>query len=165
MLAIRLQRTGRKGHAMYRMIVQDSSRTPTSGRLVAQIGHYDPHSKVVEIKKDKAEFYLSNGAQPSDRVAGLLKQQGVKLPKWVIVSDPQKRTTKHPQKLRKNQPKEEAKPEAKEEPKAEEAAEAPAAEPAEATTEQADKPAEKPAEAESKESPKAKEEPAEPAKE
>lgn len=116
MLAFRLQRTGRKGHAMYRVVVQDSSRTPTSGRLVAQIGHYDPHTKTVIIKKDKAEFYLSNGAQPSDRVAGLFKQEGVKLPKWVSVSDPQKRAIKHPEKLRKNQPKEEAIPEAKDEP-------------------------------------------------
>ena len=44
MLAIRMQRTGRKGHAMFRVVVQESRLTPTSGRVVAMLGSYDPHS-------------------------------------------------------------------------------------------------------------------------
>jgi small subunit ribosomal protein S16 len=106
MLAIRLQRTGRKGHAMFRMVVQDSRRTPTSGKVVAQLGTYDPHAKNVTVDADKASFYLTNGAQPSERVAFLLKAQGVKLPEWVTFASKKATTVRHPEKLRRNQVKE-----------------------------------------------------------
>ncbi len=105
MLAIRMQRTGRKGHAMFRVVVQDSRRTPSSGRVVAYVGSYDPHGKSVILQKDKISFYLENGAQPSDRVAKLLLGEGVTLPKWVKqVSADKKRAIRNPEKLRKNLP-------------------------------------------------------------
>ena len=104
MLTIRMQRTGRKGHAMFRVVVQDSRRTPSSGKIVAQLGHYDPHAKSASVQKDKATFYLEHGAQPSPRVARLLQAEGVTLPKWVKVGVEQKRTTRNPGKLRKNTP-------------------------------------------------------------
>lgn len=106
MLAIRLQRTGRKGHAMFRVVVQDSRRTPTSGKIVAQLGTYDPHSKAVSLDGEKAGFYLSNGAQPSPRAALLLKNEGVKLPDWVAASGKKSGAIRNPEKLRRNQPKE-----------------------------------------------------------
>lgn len=140
MLAIRLQRTGRKGHAMFRMVVQDSRRTPTSGRFVAQLGSYDPHSKTLAIDKEKAAQYLKNGARPSDRVAHLLKEDGVKLPSWVVLESNKKGALRNAEKLRKNQPKEEKAEEPKDEPAKEEApaevevvAEAPTEEAPEAT--------------------------------
>ena len=147
MLAIRLQRTGRKGYAQFRMVVQDSRRTPTSGRFVALLGSYNPHSKSLSIDKEKAELYLKNGARPSDRVARLLKEDGVKLPDWVVLESNKKGALRNAEKLRKNQPKEE-KP--KEEPKAEEPAPevtevAPEAEPVEAVAEAAVVPEETPA--------------------
>ena len=108
MLAIRMQRTGRKGHAMFRIVVQESRYTPKSGKVVAQLGSYDPHTKAVSVVKDKAEFYLKNGAQPSDRAARLLESEGIALPSWYKKSEQKSRTTKSPEKLRKNQPKEEA---------------------------------------------------------
>ena len=108
MLAIRMQRTGRKGHAQFRIVVQDSRLTPTSGRHVAMLGSYDPHAKTNTLDKEKAAFYLSHGAQPSDRVGRLLQAEGVKLPEWVKVpATDKKRTIRHAEKLRKNQPKEE----------------------------------------------------------
>jgi len=112
MLAIRMQRTGRKGHAMFRVVVQDSHLTPTSGKVVALLGSYDPHAKAVTLDKEKAATYLTNGAQPSDRVARLLQSEGVTLPSWVKLSDKKAGQLRHPEKLRKNQnqPKE-AKPE------------------------------------------------------
>ena len=58
MLTIRMQRTGRKGHAMFRVVVQDSRQTPTSGKVVAPLGSYDPHAKTVILNKEKAAFYL-----------------------------------------------------------------------------------------------------------
>ncbi|HSX42802.1 MAG TPA: 30S ribosomal protein S16 [Candidatus Saccharimonadales bacterium] len=108
MLAIRLQRTGRKGHAMFRVVVQDSRRTPTSGKVVALLGTYDPHSKAISLDGEKAAFYLTHGAQPSDRAALLLKNQGVELPKWVADPAQKSGTIRNPEKLRRNQPKEEA---------------------------------------------------------
>jgi len=107
MLAIRMQRTGRKGHATFRVVVQDSRLTPTSGRFVAQLGHYDPHTKTAKIDTEKATFYLSHGAQPSQRVARLIKKEGVKLPDWVTLDTPKERATRNPEKLRSQQPKEE----------------------------------------------------------
>lgn len=108
MLAIRMQRTGRKGHAQFRIIVQESRRSPSSGRVVASLGHYDPHTKTAVLEKEKASTYLTNGAQPSDRVARLLKSEGVKLPDWVKLAAKKKRTIRNAEKLRKNRPAEEA---------------------------------------------------------
>lgn len=111
MLVIRMQRTGRKGHAQFRVVVQDSRRTPTSGRVVARLGSYDPHTKTTTIDKEKAGQYMEHGAQPSERVARLLKSEGVKLPKWVKLEADKERAIRNPEKLRKNQPKEAKKPE------------------------------------------------------
>ncbi|HTE57842.1 MAG TPA: 30S ribosomal protein S16 [Verrucomicrobiae bacterium] len=142
MLAIRMQRTGRKGHAQFRVVVQDSRRTPTSGRVVAALGHFNPHTKTAVIDKEKAAYYLEHGAQPSDRVARLLKNEGVKLPTWVKLPTAKQGATRHAEKLRKNRPAEEAAP--KEIP-----AEEPAAEAAEASAKEAPAQAE-PAAAEEK---------------
>ena len=106
MLAIRMQRTGRKGHAMFRVIVQDARLTPTSGKVVALLGSYDPHAKTATLDKEKAAEFLKNGAQPSDRAALLLKKEGVKLPSWVSVDTKKAGKLKNAEKLRKNQPKE-----------------------------------------------------------
>lgn len=134
MLSIRMQRTGRKGHAMFRVVVQDSRVTPTSGKVVALLGSYDPHAKTVTLDKEKAARFLNNGAQPSDRAALLLQKEGIELPKWVKVSAKRSGAIRHPEKLRRNQPKEETPKEeaapaqeaAAEKPAAEEAAETPA---------------------------------------
>jgi len=110
MLAIRLQRTGRKGHAMFRVVVQESRLTPTSGRVVALIGSHDPHAKTATLNKEKASFYLTNGAQPSPRVVRLFEAEGIAMPTWVKKAGQKERTTRNPEKLRKNQPKEAAAP-------------------------------------------------------
>ncbi len=106
MLAIRMQRTGRSGRAMFRVVVQDARRTPTSGKIVALLGSYDPHAKTAAVDKEKAAFYLKNGAQPSERAARLLKAEGVKMPGWVAVRDDRQGKLRNPEKLRRNQPKE-----------------------------------------------------------
>jgi small subunit ribosomal protein S16 len=108
MLAIRLQRQGKTHFATYRIIVQEAQKQPTSGKVVAFIGAYNPHSKEVSVAKEVAQKYLDNGAQPTPRVAKLLKENGVKLPKWVTEFDGKgAKKTRNPEKLRKNQPKEE----------------------------------------------------------
>lgn len=108
MLTIRMQRTGRTGYANFRVVVQDSRFSPSSGRVVAKIGHYNPHTKEVVLDKEKASEYLKNGAQPSPRVTKLLKAEKISLPDWVNpVDTSKKRSVRKPEKLRKNQPKEE----------------------------------------------------------
>ncbi len=129
MLVIRMQRTGRKGHAQFRVVVQDSRRTPTSGRVVAPLGSYNPHTKETTLDKEKAAFYLEHGAQPSDRVVRLLQAEGVKLPSWVKTAEQKSGKIRNPEKLRRNQPEQEA--------PAEEAVEAPVEEVAEAPVEEA----------------------------
>jgi len=107
MLAIRLQRTGRKGYPTYRLAVQESQLSPSSGRVVAYVGSYNPHTKETNVEVEAAQKYLDNGAQPSPRVASVLEGAGVKLPKWVVRPSQQQGKIKNPEKLRKNQPKEE----------------------------------------------------------
>jgi small subunit ribosomal protein S16 len=131
MLVIRLQRTGRKGHAQFRVVVQDSRRTPTSGKVVAQVGTYDPHGKAINLNKERAQAYLDHGAQPSPRVVSLLKSEGVKLPSWVTKADKKKSAIRNPEKLRRNRP---AEPKAAEAPADETPAETPAEEPAQDAT-------------------------------
>ena len=109
MLAIRLQRVGRKGYPVYRLAVQEAQRHPSSGRVVAYVGTYNPHTKDSNVQVELAQKYLDNGAQPSPRVVKLLKDAGVKLPSWVKqVSTDKQKTIRNAEKLRKNQPKEEA---------------------------------------------------------
>ena len=108
MLAIRLQRLGRKAYPVYRLAVQEASRHPSSGRVVMYVGNYNPHTKEPNINVEMAQKYLDNGAQPTPRVAKLLKEAGVKLPKWVKEFKGGKtKTVRNAEKLRKNQPKEE----------------------------------------------------------
>ena len=109
MLAIRLQRLGRNAYPTYRLAVQESQRHPSSGRVVAYVGSYNPHTKQATIQVEAAQKFLDNGAQPTPRVVKLLAEAGVKLPKWVKTFDTSKaKVAKNAQKLRKNQPKEEA---------------------------------------------------------
>lgn len=108
MLAIRLQRLGRKGYPVYRLAVQESQRHPSSGRVVAYVGSYNPHTKEANVQVEEAQKFLDNGAQPTPRVVKLLKTAGVKLPKWVKqASEDKQKPIRNAEKLRKNQPKEE----------------------------------------------------------
>jgi len=77
MVKIRLRRTGKKKQPSYRVVVADS-RAPRDGRFIEIIGFYDPRTEplTVQIKEDRALYWLSQGAQFTDAVARLLKKQG-----------------------------------------------------------------------------------------
>ena len=135
MLAIRLQRLGRSGYPTYRVAVQESRRHPSSGRVVAYVGSYNPHTKETKLDTEKIELYLKNGAQPTPRVAKILKENKVKLPEWVKFKTAKTSTTKNAEKLRKNQPKEEAVAEEAPVEEVEAPAETPTEEPAETPAE------------------------------
>lgn len=106
MLAIRLQRQGKTHYATYRVIVQDVLRHPSSGKVVAYVGSYNPHTKQVQLDKEAIENYLSHGAQPTDRVVRILTGEGMTMPKWVKTVRGKQRDIRNPEKLRRNQPKE-----------------------------------------------------------
>lgn len=157
MLVIRLSRVGRKKTALYRLVAADKRRAAT-GKVVARLGHYNPHTKEAVINKEAVEDYLSKGAQPSSTAVKLLKAQKVKLPKWaeanLIVK---KKQPKKKEEEAKEAPKpaksdDEAAEAPKEESKSEEKAEAktedspsPKATEEKNTKESEDKPAEVPA--------------------
>lgn len=77
MLKIRLTRTGKKKQASYRVVVADKD-APRDGRVVERIGYYNPLPDPAEyrIAEDRALYWLSKGAQPTDAVRVLLEKQG-----------------------------------------------------------------------------------------
>ncbi|MCD7756235.1 MAG: 30S ribosomal protein S16 [Firmicutes bacterium] len=78
MVKIRLRRMGAKKAPYYRIVVADS-RSPRDGRCIEEIGTYNPlaESDNVTVDAEKAKYWISNGAQPTDTVRGLLKKAGV----------------------------------------------------------------------------------------
>lgn len=75
---LRLRRMGKKKKPFYRIVAIDS-REARNGKYLEKVGHYNPISEPVEIdvKVDRALYWLQNGAQPSDTVRSLLKKRGV----------------------------------------------------------------------------------------
>ena len=73
MVKIRLRRMGAKKAPFYRIVVADS-RCPRDGRFIEEIGTYDPMAEGENIKVDleRAKYWISNGAQPTETVRGLL---------------------------------------------------------------------------------------------
>ena len=75
MVKIRLRRMGAKKNPFYRIVVADSA-SPRDGRCIEEIGTYNPLSTPSEINVnvERAQYWISNGAQPSDTVKALLKK-------------------------------------------------------------------------------------------
>lgn len=75
---IRLKRMGAKRNPFYRVVVADS-RSPRDGRIIEQIGTYNPVANPVEVKIDqeKALQWMTDGAQPSDTVRNLFSKEGI----------------------------------------------------------------------------------------
>ncbi|MDP3298646.1 MAG: 30S ribosomal protein S16, partial [Phenylobacterium sp.] len=92
MLKIRLSRGGAKKRPYYSIVVADS-RAPRDGRFIEKVGAYNPLLKKedpnrVVLKIERIEEWVKKGAQPTDRVARFLSQQG--LVKWEHGNNPQK---------------------------------------------------------------------------
>jgi small subunit ribosomal protein S16 len=75
---IRLKRTGKKNRASYRIVVMDR-RKPRDGEAVEELGFYDPMTDpvTISVNEERAEYWLSVGAQPSETVKRLLVSAGV----------------------------------------------------------------------------------------
>ena len=78
MVKIRLRRVGAKKAPFYRVVVADS-RYPRDGRFIEEIGTYNPMTEpsTINIDGERAVQWIKNGAQPTDRVAKLLKTAGI----------------------------------------------------------------------------------------
>jgi small subunit ribosomal protein S16 len=78
MVKIRLMRKGAAKRPFYRVVVADA-RSPRDGRFIENIGKYHPLSdpSVIEIDADRALYWLSQGAQPTQQVRNLLQKQGI----------------------------------------------------------------------------------------
>src|SRR5437868_15186583 len=78
MVRIRLRRTGRKKAPYYRIVVADS-QSPRDGRFIEIIGQYAPRqgNEALNLEVERANYWLDNGAQPSDTVRSLLRRAGV----------------------------------------------------------------------------------------
>lgn len=72
---IRLKRIGAKNDPAYRVVVADS-RSPRDGRFIEELGTYQPtrSEEKCKVNLERANYWLSKGAQPSETVAGLLKR-------------------------------------------------------------------------------------------
>ena len=75
MVKIRLQRQGKKKAPFYHIVVADS-RSPRDGKIVEQIGTYDPmtNPSTVVLDKEKVEKWIKNGAKPTDSVKELVER-------------------------------------------------------------------------------------------
>jgi len=72
MLVIRFLRVGKKNQPSYRIVVTDKRKAARAGRFVEILGNYNPETKRTNIKKDRVEYWIKNGAQPSDSIHNLL---------------------------------------------------------------------------------------------
>lgn len=117
MLKIRLMRIGKKGQAYFRVVVQEQ-RSKNKGKYLDDLGSWNPHQNIFNVKEERARHWLANGAKPTDTVHNFLVDKGILSGPKVKKVRPKKKETE------------------------EKAAETPSAVPAEAQT--AEKPAEQP---------------------
>ncbi len=111
-VVLRLKRTGAKNNSCFRIVAMDR-KSARNGRAIEELGFYDPRHKDEKCNLERAEYWLSVGAQPSDTVKAIVKRakDGIKLSDKVKIPKPSKKALA----------KLEAEKEAKEAAKAEEA--------------------------------------------
>lgn len=103
MVKIRLTRTGKTKQPSYRIVVTDS-RSPRDGRIIENIGHYNPRNKQDEngndlenktfIKRDRLDDWMKKGAQPTDSVRRILVKVGILNPETPTVKTAGKKKDK-----------------------------------------------------------------------
>jgi small subunit ribosomal protein S16 len=96
-LVIRLSRTGRKNQPSYRIVLAEKS-SPVNGKFQEILGFYNvSEGDKLNFKADRIEYWIGNGAQPSDTVAALLKNAGMpNMEKYLSPRD-KKRSKKNPE--------------------------------------------------------------------
>jgi small subunit ribosomal protein S16 len=82
---IRLQRHGRKGYAYYHIVIADS-KAPRDGKFIERIGSYNPNTNpaTIDLKFERALYWLTTGAQPTDTTRNILSSEGVLMKKHLL---------------------------------------------------------------------------------
>lgn len=77
-LKIRLRQQGRKNQLTYRLVITDA-KTPRDGKYIESVGWYDPHrkgeDKDSELSVERIDYWLKQGAQPSEKAMSLIKRK------------------------------------------------------------------------------------------
>jgi len=74
LVRIRLKRIGAKNKPFFRVVVADS-RFPRDGKVIEEIGYYNPRRSIeFSLNVERAEYWVSKGAQPTERVLSLLRR-------------------------------------------------------------------------------------------
>ena len=71
MLKVRLQRTGKRGQAYFRVVILEHTKKP-KGKFLELLGNYDPHKKEFKVDMERVNYWVSKGAQVSPTVNNLL---------------------------------------------------------------------------------------------
>lgn len=132
MIVIRFLRIGKKNQPFFRIVVTEKKNPPRGGRFLEIVGFFNPFSKEKQLKADRIKYWISVGAQPSDRVHNLLVSEG-------IIKDKKKPVHAKAKKKKEEKPAESAAPAT-----TEKSAEKAVDKPAEDKVKPEDKPTEKP---------------------
>jgi len=81
MVKLRLRRDGAKKKPFYHLVAADERRA-RNGRFIEELGYYNPMvaadvEPILELKEERVRYWLSVGAQPSDKVTAILRKQGI----------------------------------------------------------------------------------------
>lgn len=79
---IRLKQVGKRGQHTFRIVAIEGSK-PRGGRVLEEIGHFDPHSDELHVDEGRALDWLSKGVQPSQSAKQLLTRAGIRQDKDV----------------------------------------------------------------------------------
>ena len=77
MLVIRLLRKGKKHQPTFKIVVTDKENSSTGGRFVEEVGFYNPNTKEKSLKKERIQYWLSQGVKPSDTIYNMLVSEKV----------------------------------------------------------------------------------------
>lgn len=82
---LRLKRMGKKKQPIYKIVVADS-RSPRDGKFLEAVGIYNPLTKphTIELKEERVNYWLDNGAQPTNTVKSLFNQKGINLKRDLV---------------------------------------------------------------------------------
>lgn len=116
MLMIRLIRIGKKNYPSFRLVLTEKRTPPRGGKFIEILGSYNSRKKIIDLKKERIEYWLSQGAKPSDTAHNILVSQGIikgeKIKKKLKIKKKEAKEKTEEKKEQKTEPvKEEGKPE------------------------------------------------------
>jgi len=101
MLTIRFLRRGRKNQPFFKIVVTEKEKSSTRGRFVEELGFYNPLTKEKSVNGERAKYWISKGAQPSETMHNLLISEnvikGTKIPKHKKAKKREEKTEQAPQ--------------------------------------------------------------------